>query len=331
MFLAPRSLCAALLCSSILVFAIPASAEEIGRLPGTQATCGWGLWAASNPAAPTLGQTIVAPATDTVLDSFGFHLTQQRNPLTGLPVGDPVTINYRAYVYQWDVAGKEPIGPAVWTSDPLVLTAGPAREFFSISTGGVDLTAGGSYALVVSVDGVEGNVPGAQACWFTAVSDYTGGHGVFLLNGEPTTEPWRSLSDLGFGAFFSAPAPEPVYDFDGFFAPIDNRDASGSFVLNEVRAGQAIPVKFSLNGDQGLDIFATGSPSSEAIACDSQAEVDGIEQTAAAGASGLSYDAASDTYTYVWKTSKSWEDTCRQLVVELDDGTTARANFTFSR
>lgn len=68
--------------------------------------------------------------------------------------------------------------------------------------------------------------------------------------------------------------------------------------------------------DQGLDILADGSPSSQVIECDSQAEMDGIEQTATAGSSSLSYDAASDTYTYVWKTSKSWDDTCRQPVRE---------------
>ena len=45
--------------------------------------------------------------------------------------------------------------------------------------------------------------------------------------------------------------------------------------------------------------------------------------------SGLSYDAASDTYTYVWKTDKSWEGTCRQLIVKLNDGRERVAFFTF--
>jgi hypothetical protein len=33
--------------------------------------------------------------------------------------------------------------------------------------------------------------------------------------------------------------------------------------------------------------------------------------TATAGDSGLSYDAATDQYTYVWKTDKTWSGTCR--------------------
>jgi TolB protein len=119
------------------------------------------------------------------------------------------------------------------------------------------------------------------------------------------------------------------YDFAGFYSPVDNLPT-----FNKAKAGSAIPVKFSLDGDQGLDVFArnaTGnaaSPTSGPVACDSTAEIDPIETTVSASSSGLSYDAASDTYTYVWKTHKGWTG-CRQLVVEFDDGTVERANFRF--
>jgi hypothetical protein len=119
------------------------------------------------------------------------------------------------------------------------------------------------------------------------------------------------------------------YDFTGFYSPVDNLPT-----FNKAKAGSAVPVKFSLGGDRGLDVFAkdvTGnatSPTSGALACDSTAEIDPIETTVSASASGLSYDAASDTYTYVWKTQKGWTG-CRQLVVRFDDGTVERANFKF--
>ena len=87
-------------------------------------------------------------------------------------------------------------------------------------------------------------------------------------------------------------------------------------------------MKFSLGDDFGLDVFETGFPKSQVIGCDSGAPVDDLEETVTAGSSSLSYAAGSDTYTYVWKTSKAWEG-CRQLVVKFDDGTTARANFKF--
>jgi hypothetical protein len=59
--------------------------------------------------------------------------------------------------------------------------------------------------------------------------------------------------------------------------------------------------------------------------------VDGIEETVTAGGSSLSYDAATETYNYVWKTEKSWAGTCRQLTVKLVDGTSHYANFQFTR
>jgi hypothetical protein len=100
-------------------------------------------------------------------------------------------------------------------------------------------------------------------------------------------------------------------------------------VLNVVTAGKAIPVKFSLSGNKGLNIFAAGSPSSVTISCDGTAPQDDIEETVNAGGSSLSYTALTDQYNYVWKTENSWKNTCRQLIVRLNDGTEHRANFKF--
>jgi hypothetical protein len=112
-----------------------------------------------------------------------------------------------------------------------------------------------------------------------------------------------------------------VYDFDGFFAPINPGD-------NTVKAGSAVPVKFSLAGDKGLAILKAGSPSSKAIACDVSVSPNEVP-TLTAGSSSLQYDGATDTYTYVWKTDKSWSGTCRMLTVMLIDGTMHTANFKF--
>jgi len=114
------------------------------------------------------------------------------------------------------------------------------------------------------------------------------------------------------------------YNFTGFFAPIDNPPA-----LNEMKAGQAAPVKFSLGGNQGLNIFAAGSPSSVLISCSNSDPIAPVEETETAGQSSLSYDAASDRYKYTWKTESSWKNTCRQLTVTLRDGTVHTAKFKF--
>jgi hypothetical protein len=133
------------------------------------------------------------------------------------------------------------------------------------------------------------------------------------------------------GPSSKAHAYSVVWETSEFSAPLNGKDADGNYVLNKMKAGGAVPVKFSLGGDRGLDIFADGYPKSEAIACDSTADVDGIEETVATGNSGLHYDATADQYTYVWKTDKAWADSCRQIVLKLADGTYHRANFKFAR
>jgi len=117
-----------------------------------------------------------------------------------------------------------------------------------------------------------------------------------------------------------------IFDFRGFFRPVDNLPT-----LNVVRAGSGIPVKFSLSGDQGLDIFGFGYPVSHGIDCDTSAPLDSVEQTVTAGGSSLSYDAGSDQYVYVWKSEKAWAGTCRRLDVTLVDGTQHVAHFKFAK
>lgn len=112
------------------------------------------------------------------------------------------------------------------------------------------------------------------------------------------------------------------YAFTGFFQPVDN-----SPTLNSVKAGSAVPVKFSLGGNQGMGIFQS-NPASGAIACGAT-EGDAIEETYTAGSSSLQYDPGNNQYIYVWKTEKLWVGQCRILQVKLKDGTTKTALFKF--
>jgi hypothetical protein len=116
----------------------------------------------------------------------------------------------------------------------------------------------------------------------------------------------------------------PAYSFSGFFPPVDNPPT-----VNTAKAGSAIPIKFSVGGDFGLNIFATLYPKSQPVACESGAPQDDLEQTATPGSSSLSYDSTTDTYAYVWKTSKAWAGTCRQFIVKLNDATEHVVLFSF--
>jgi galactose oxidase-like protein len=115
-----------------------------------------------------------------------------------------------------------------------------------------------------------------------------------------------------------------LYDYSGFFQPVDNLP-----VVNLVNAGSAIPVKFSLNGNKGQNIFEAGYPISQQIACGSGAPISTVEETLTVGNTSLSYDSRIDQYIYVWKTEKGWKGTCRQLIVRLVDGSSRAANFQF--
>ena len=115
-----------------------------------------------------------------------------------------------------------------------------------------------------------------------------------------------------------------LYNFTGFFSPVDNLP-----VFNEMKAGRSVPLKFSLSGNKGLNIFAANSPNSVQVACTSGAPIAEVEETSTAGSSSLTYDATSDRYHYVWKTESAWANTCRQLNVVLNDGTTHSALFKF--
>ncbi|PNY80085.1 HYR domain-containing protein [Deinococcus koreensis] len=115
-----------------------------------------------------------------------------------------------------------------------------------------------------------------------------------------------------------------AYNFTGFFQPIDMGN-----VYNTVKVGSAVPVKFKLGGNQGLSIFAPGFPNATSVNC-STSTLDDIEELSAATVSGLSYDATSGQYNYVWKTSSAFKaGSCYQLNVKFIDGNTQSALFKF--
>ena len=78
-------------------------------------------------------------------------------------------------------------------------------------------------------------------------------------------------------------------------------------------------------------MLASGSSQSQQITCDSSSPLNDVEQTVTAGNSSLPYDAATDTYTYTWKTEKAWANSCRQLRLRLSDGSDHVANFQFKK
>lgn len=113
------------------------------------------------------------------------------------------------------------------------------------------------------------------------------------------------------------------FGFSGFLPPVKTG-------MNAAKAGQAIPIKFTLGGDQGLKIFEPDAPRSDQINCSTGRPIANSTQRATnPGSSALSYDAGADHYVFVWKTDSTWKGTCRRFDLGLIDNSRHYAAFSF--
>jgi microsomal dipeptidase-like Zn-dependent dipeptidase len=113
------------------------------------------------------------------------------------------------------------------------------------------------------------------------------------------------------------------YVFNGFVSPIANLP-----VVNAIKAGQTVPVKFGLGGNHGLDVLPGGTATSAITSCSGTTNDQLIEvPVLTPGANQFTYDAATGLYQFNWKTEQGWANSCRRLLVRLDDGTVHAADF----
>lgn len=111
--------------------------------------------------------------------------------------------------------------------------------------------------------------------------------------------------------------PPPVrYTFGGFLAPI-----RGGTAMTVAAAGSTIPVRFSLGGDQGSNIFLAGFPASRPVSCTTGDVLGGFTTASNPGGSALSYGRGNRVYHFGWKTEPTWAGTCRELVLRFQDET----------
>jgi len=99
--------------------------------------------------------------------------------------------------------------------------------------------------------------------------------------------------------------------------------------VNIAKAGQAVPLTFSLGGYRGTGVLAAGYLRRERLFGEANEPADVLEETISAGGSSLAYDPFTGNYTYVWKTSKTWKNTCRMFVLRLADGTASLPKIQF--
>jgi len=311
---------------SIAATAPAATTIVFSPLPPTSAVFGASLpiTAVLSAGSPLAGKVVT-------IATGGAARTGTTNAAGSVTVQLPMLSTPGSYSLTASFGGDAAYLPSGVSASPVTVTKAPTT-LAPLTTGtGAVLTAlvGGNTQPLVQ-ESIRFSVTGPQGAKDVyAITDYlgratlppaglpTGAYSVTQANFDEKAN--YAASSLSLSGHFLAPA----YRFAGFLQPVDNPPT-----LNSVKAGQAVPVKFSLSGNRGLAIFDPGYPASQPVACGASDSAP-IEETVNAGSSSLQYDSSKDQYTYVWKTDKGWAGTCRLLIINFADGSQARANFQF--
>lgn len=276
--------------------------------------------------------TAVAPSVSYTLDPAS------ANGSNGWYKAGPVTLT-------WTVTGSP--APELTGCVDRTISSDQVMTIYACSASNSEGTASDSVEIgldatapTVTVTGVQhgatyilGSVP-AAGCATTDVTSGVATPATLAASGGPVGSVTSSCSGALDNAGNSGQASatyQVIYDWDGFFQPVDN--PSTDFTVkswNRAKAGSAIPLKFTLGGDQGLGIIDGGAPKIVQVACPNSS-LDGapIEETVNAANSGLRYDADAGQYIYVWKTNTTFANKCFRLDLKLVDGTTHSAFFNF--
>ncbi|MEW6452742.1 MAG: autotransporter outer membrane beta-barrel domain-containing protein [Pseudomonadota bacterium] len=233
-----------------------AVADNISTMSAWNGSLGLTSWGFTNT--ETFGQVISATGSQHVLQSFTFQLQY----ING------AAASYQAYVYAWD--GTKAVGPALYTSGPLVAPTSGSYVPVTINTGGVGLTPGQQYVLFFTTT-TQSNPPGI-AYRFGAVSAaaYAAGRAVYQNNAGGgfaalTTTAW-TIAAINFA--FTA-------ETQGFeILGQNNARGVGVGIQNALNGGAALPSAFnalfamtpaqvndalnSLSGEAGAAVVQTG-------------------------------------------------------------------------
>jgi hypothetical protein len=112
--------------------------------------------------------------------------------------------------------------------------------------------------------------------------------------------------------------------FEGYLAPMQNDPT-----FNLVTAGSRVPMRFKLPDRLGGYVSDPGVMDSFTV--DTERCLSNVVpfNDVAVGGAGLSFDAATSTYTYNWDTNAAWAGTCRNVKLRLIDGSRHTLMFKF--
>lgn len=123
------------------------------------------------------------------------------------------------------------------------------------------------------------------------------------------------------GLNLTAPSVAP-YPWGGFLAPTQTLPT-----LTNASAGFTANVRFSLGGNLGLAILRSGSPLMRPVHCTTLAPLAALTSTTAVAP--LTYVTSTASYSYFWRTDRTWSGSCREFVLRFVDGSQQRAVYRF--
>jgi len=275
-----------------------------------------------------------APATITIGTEFIYDGTPKEAHITTSPEGlgtvivtygrdgVPVTSPTNAGVYQVLASLSNPNYQApnafgtltILPATPTITWSAPAAI-----TAGTPLGAAQLNATAKGLGGV--SVAGNFA--YTPAAGTVLGAGSYVLAVEfSSADPNYTGSAATVGLDVSS--PRSVLGFRGFFKPVKNPP-----VFNRMKAGRAVPLKFTLEGYRSGPVLQ-GTPTSSQISCLAVQSENDVTEDDDSPTSRLRAE-GQKRFKYVWKTNKAWKGTCRKLVLILADGSTHEALFNFGK
>jgi hypothetical protein len=116
------------------------------------------------------------------------------------------------------------------------------------------------------------------------------------------------------------------YKFEGFYTPVDNPN-----VLNNAKAGQAIPLKWRLLDANNNPVTSLSSVkvTVTSLNCTLATTPDALEEYAA-GSSGLQ-NLGNGYYQFNWKSPTTYANSCKTLNLDLGEGSPRTALFKFTK
>ena len=194
----------------------------------------------------------------------------------------------------------------------IIVTCGSVT--IRVASGSADVVTGQGLVVVAFGPGGHGTVAALGGGAFTVSAAPSSSTLVLSIDGATT--------QIAAGETSGAKA----WDFVGFTQPIDNAP-----VVNSVKAGQAVPVKWRSVDSAGVPIanLTAASLAFQSVSCASGSTVDVIEQTVA-GASGLQ-NLGNGYYQLNWKSPKALAGACGTLRLSIGDGVTHDALFRFTK